>query len=98
MHANKGDFVGRATLNDVTADIVSRRLCCLTVDDGRSVVLGHEPVFLQGQPARYLTSATFDHTIGQPIAYLVTSARPMERRSPLGEVTLLSRMLFHGVR
>jgi len=53
----------------MTADTVSRRLSCLTVDDGSSVVLGHEPVFLDGSPAGYVTSAAFGHTIGRPIAY-----------------------------
>jgi glycine cleavage system aminomethyltransferase T len=57
---------------------VSRRLSCLTVDDGESVVLGHEPVFLDGQPAGYVTSAAFGHTVGRPIAYawLPASATP----------------------
>jgi glycine cleavage system aminomethyltransferase T len=44
-------------------------LSCLTVDDGHTVVLGHEPVFLDGNPAGYVTSAAFGHTIGKPIAY-----------------------------
>ena len=46
----KGEFVGRSAIVGMTADTVSRRLSCLTVDDGASVVLGHEPVFLDGQP------------------------------------------------
>ena len=48
---------------------MSRRLSCLTVDDGHSVVLGHEPVYLDGDPVGYVTSAAFGHTIGRPIAY-----------------------------
>jgi glycine cleavage system aminomethyltransferase T len=65
----KGEFVGRSAIAGMTADTVSRRLCCLTIDDGRSVVLGHEPVYLGGNPVGYVTSAAFGHTIGQPIAY-----------------------------
>src|SRR4051794_7828726 len=80
----KGDFVGRAAiaglagLDDNSADTVSRRLSCLTVDDRESVVLGHEPVFLDGRPAGYVTSAAFGHTVGRPIAYawLPASATP----------------------
>jgi dimethylglycine oxidase len=80
----KGEFVGRsaiaglAGLDGNPADTVSRRLSCLTVDDGESVVLGHEPVFLDGQPAGYVTSAAFGHTVGRPIAYawLPASATP----------------------
>jgi glycine cleavage system aminomethyltransferase T len=69
VRADKGDFVGRAATAGMTADTVSRRLSCLTVDDGSSVVLGHEPVFVDGRPAGYVTSAAFGHTIGRPIAY-----------------------------
>ena len=48
------------------------------IDDRRSVVLGHEPVFLDGRPAGYVTSAAFGHTVGAPIAYawLPASATP----------------------
>ncbi|MGY1793012.1 FAD-dependent oxidoreductase [Geodermatophilus sp. SYSU D00525] len=65
----EADFVGRAALAGKGEDTVSRRLSCLTIDDGRSVVLGHEPVLVDGAPAGYVTSAAFGHTIGRPIAY-----------------------------
>jgi glycine cleavage system aminomethyltransferase T len=39
------------------------------VDDGRSVVLGKEPVFHDGEPVGYVTSSAFGYTIGKPIAY-----------------------------
>jgi glycine cleavage system aminomethyltransferase T len=78
VHPDKGDFVGRAAIAGLSADTVARRLSCLTVDDGHSVVLGDEPVFLDGRPAGYVTSAAFGHTIGRPIAYawLPASAVP----------------------
>lgn len=66
---SKGDFVGRAALAGRSADTVTRSLTCLTVDDGCSVVLGHEPVLVDGEPAGYVTSAAFGHTIGRPVAY-----------------------------
>ena len=65
----KGDFVGREALAQIDRDAVQRRLSCLTVDDGRSVVMGSEPVFVDGVPAGYVTSAAFSHTLGFPIAY-----------------------------
>ena len=65
----KESFVGRDALTGVSDDTVARRLTCLTVDDGRSVVLGLEPVFCNGQAAGYVTSAAFGHTIGKPISY-----------------------------
>ncbi|WP_326943944.1 FAD-dependent oxidoreductase [Amycolatopsis sp. NBC_01307] len=62
----KGEFLGRAALGNRTP---SRRLRCLTIDDGRTVVLGKEPVFVDGVPAGYVTSAAYGYTIGKPIAY-----------------------------
>ena len=65
----KGEFVGRDALAGLSEDTVLRRLRSLTVDDGRSVVLGSEPVFLDGLPAGYVTSAAFGYTVGRPLAY-----------------------------
>lgn len=65
----KESFVGRDALACIGDDTVRRRLTCLTVDDGRSVVLGSEPVYVDGHPAGYVTSAAFGHSIGKPIAY-----------------------------
>lgn len=47
----------------------AQRLSCITVDDSSSVVLGKEPVFHNGKPVGYVTSAAFGHTIGKSIAY-----------------------------
>jgi glycine cleavage system aminomethyltransferase T len=69
VRPDKGEFVGRDAIVGSSAENVSRRLSCLTVDDGHSVVLGHEPVFLDGNPVGYVTSAAFGHTVGKPIAY-----------------------------
>ncbi|MGI8457142.1 MAG: GcvT family protein [Propionibacteriaceae bacterium] len=69
VRAAKEAFVGRAALEGRSEDTASRRLRCLTVDDGRSVVLGKEPVFVDGEPVGYVTSAAFGYTIGKPIAY-----------------------------
>ncbi|KAI1737374.1 Dimethylglycine oxidase [Xylaria scruposa] len=62
-------FVGKTALFGRSKKTVSRRLRCLTIDDKRSVVLGKEPVFVNGQAQGYVTSAAFGFTIGQPIAY-----------------------------
>jgi dimethylglycine oxidase len=69
VRLNKGDFVGRLALEGLSEETVERRLACLMVDDCRSVVLGQEPVFIDGRPAGYITSAAFGHTVGAPIAY-----------------------------
>ena len=67
--SSKGDFVGRAAVTGPSAQDLTRRLTCLTVDDGHSVVLGGEPVLVDGVPSGYVTSAAFGHTVGRPIAY-----------------------------
>ena len=69
VKAGKEDFVGQSALEWRSKDAPARRLRCLIIDDGRSVVMGKEPVFLNGQPKGYVTSAAFGYTIGKPIAY-----------------------------
>ncbi|TJZ44003.1 FAD-dependent oxidoreductase [Streptomyces piniterrae] len=66
---DKGDFVGRAALEGLTPDDVPRRLVCLTLDDPSAIVLGHEPVYLDGVPAGHVTSAAYGYSIGRTIAY-----------------------------
>lgn len=69
VRAQKDDFVGREAISAIDPQQLTRRLTCLTIDDERSVVLGSEPVFVDGSPAGYITSAAFSHTLGTPIAY-----------------------------
>ncbi|MEV0373795.1 FAD-dependent oxidoreductase [Streptomyces sp. NPDC050636] len=66
---DKGDFVGRAALEGLSQDGARRRLVCLTLDDPAAVVLGSEPVYLDGVPAGYVTSAAYGYSIGRAIAY-----------------------------
>lgn len=65
----KEDFVGNAALRRRSKQAGSRRLCCLTVDDGRSMVLGKEPVYYNNKPVGYITTAAFGYSIRKPIAY-----------------------------
>ncbi|KAG5926083.1 hypothetical protein E4U42_003671 [Claviceps africana] len=65
----KHAFIGQTAIKDLMKRHVSRRLRCLTVDDGRSMVLGKEPVFVNDQPVGYVTSAAFGYTVRKPIAY-----------------------------
>jgi glycine cleavage system aminomethyltransferase T/glycine/D-amino acid oxidase-like deaminating enzyme len=69
VRKQKTGYVGHEAVAELSDDTVTRRLSCLVVDDGRSVVLGHEPVYVDGRPAGYVTSAAFGHTVGRPIAY-----------------------------
>ncbi|WP_284985191.1 FAD-dependent oxidoreductase [Arthrobacter sp. fls2-241-R2A-172] len=65
----KENFIGKAALEGRTEEGFARRLRCLTVDDGRSLVLGKEPVFYKDQAVGYVTSAAFGYTVRKPIAY-----------------------------
>jgi dimethylglycine oxidase len=79
VRMDKGDFVGRRALLDRTADTVERRLAVLVIDDPAAVVMGREPVEVDGRPAGYVTSAGFGFSIGAPIAYAwlpAAAARP----------------------
>jgi len=69
IKVGKHGYVGQAAIEGRSQDTATRRLRCLTIDDGRSVVLGKEPVFSNGRPVGYVTSAAFGYTIGKPIAY-----------------------------
>ncbi|WP_458107645.1 FAD-dependent oxidoreductase [Arthrobacter sp. R3-55] len=65
----KENFVGKAALEGRTEEGSARRLRCLTVDDGRSLVLGKEPVFYKDQAVGYVTSAAYGYSVRKPIAY-----------------------------
>lgn len=69
VDAEKQGYVGHGAITKLAKENTSRRLRCLTIDDGRSVVLGKEPVFLGGKAIGYVTTADFGYTIGKPIAY-----------------------------
>lgn len=64
----KGDFIGRQALAERP---LRQRLACLVLDDPAAVVLGSEPVYAPGSPARvgYVTSADQSYTLGITIAY-----------------------------
>ncbi|MPZ65518.1 MAG: FAD-dependent oxidoreductase [Pseudonocardiaceae bacterium] len=68
---SKGDFLGRSALLRRRERPPTRRLRCLTVDDG-TVVLGSEPVFDPDGAGRgaigFVTSAAYGYTVGRSLA------------------------------
>jgi glycine cleavage system aminomethyltransferase T/glycine/D-amino acid oxidase-like deaminating enzyme len=48
---------------------VTRRLRCLVLEDPRSVVLGNEPVRVDGEVVGRVTSGGYGYTVGRSIAY-----------------------------
>ena len=69
VKADKTAYVGYDAIKSLSREGCERRLRCLVMDDKHSMVLGREPIFLDGRPAGYVTSAAFAYTIGKPIAY-----------------------------
>ena len=67
VRLDRGDFLGRAALLDRPPP--ARLLSCLVLEDEGCVPMGREPVYAQGKPAGFVTSAAYGHTVGAPIAY-----------------------------
>ncbi|KAE8392901.1 hypothetical protein BDV23DRAFT_150155 [Aspergillus alliaceus] len=63
------NYVGKAAIQRVSRQAPTRRLRCLTVNDGRSMVLGKEPVFYKDKAVGYVTSAAFGYTVRKPVVY-----------------------------
>ncbi|RMZ76885.1 hypothetical protein DV738_g4745, partial [Chaetothyriales sp. CBS 135597] len=66
---DKDGYVGYSAIKGRSEKTSKRRLRSITIDDGRSVVLGKEPVFYRGKAVGYITRAAFGYTIGKPIAF-----------------------------
>ena len=104
-HGAQGKFVRRyAKLEDargyvrvhvdmerIKAEGVSRKLCCLTLDDPGAVALGGEPLLDGDQVLGRVTSGGYGYTVRQSIAY---GYLPVESATP---GTLVEVQLF-GVR
>jgi glycine cleavage system aminomethyltransferase T/glycine/D-amino acid oxidase-like deaminating enzyme len=69
VRPDKGEFVGRDALLRRHRDRAERKLTCLTINEPGSVVMGKEPVYIDGAPAGYVTSAAYGYTVRAPIAY-----------------------------
>jgi glycine cleavage system aminomethyltransferase T len=63
----KDDFLGKAALEAAPAP--AKLLRSIVFDEPDAVVLGKEPVFVQGSCVGYVTSAAYSATIGRSIAY-----------------------------
>jgi 4-methylaminobutanoate oxidase (formaldehyde-forming) len=64
-----GGFLGRDALAKIRDSGPARRLACLTLDDPSMVVLGGEPVRVDGAVVGRVTSGGFGYTVRRSIAY-----------------------------
>jgi 4-methylaminobutanoate oxidase (formaldehyde-forming) len=70
------DFLGREALAEATP---RKLLCCIVLDDPRSVALGNEPVRVDGEITGRVTSGGYGYTIERSVAYAYL---PPERAGP----------------
>jgi 4-methylaminobutanoate oxidase (formaldehyde-forming) len=66
---DKGEFTGRQALRQAVAEGPRRRLSCLVLADPRSVALGNEPVFADGEVVGRVTSGGVGYAVGKSIAF-----------------------------
>src|SRR5262245_9639309 len=69
VRLDKGDFLGRSALERCKSQGLTRRLCCLTLDDPTVVVMGKEPIFDGDRVLGHVTSANYGYSVTQSIAY-----------------------------
>ena len=79
----KGAFRGREALGPGTPN-ASRRLCCLRLDDPRQILMGKEPVLVEGVVAGYVTSAGFGYSVGESLAYAYLPAESAVEGAEVG--------------
>ncbi|HEY0757386.1 MAG TPA: FAD-dependent oxidoreductase [Ktedonobacteraceae bacterium] len=65
----KDDFLGKAALTQLKARGLTRKLCCLLLDDPTVSALGGEPLLAGSHILGHVTSAGYGYTIRQSIAY-----------------------------
>ena len=63
------DFQGKPALEAIREREPRRRLLPLLLDDPTAVVLGKEPIRVDGEVVGYVTSAGYGYTVGRCIAY-----------------------------
>jgi 4-methylaminobutanoate oxidase (formaldehyde-forming) len=84
VRMDKGEFLGRAALAD--AGEPKRGLVCLVVEDPRAIVLGSEPVRVDGHAVGRVTSGGYGYSVARSIAYayLPTDACVIGQRVDVG--------------
>ena len=82
---DQGEFIGREALLRARDDDRAPRLCCLVLDDQRSVALSNEPVRVDGQVLGRVTSGGYGYTVAASIAYAYL---PPEHAAPGTEVAV----------
>jgi heterotetrameric sarcosine oxidase gamma subunit len=64
-----GGYIGAEAFEALDPAAITKKLVCLVLDNPEHVLMGKEPVFVNGVPMGYTTSSYFGHSIGKQIAY-----------------------------
>ena len=78
----EGGFVGRDALVSAREAGLTRRMSLLVLDDPRAVVIGAEPVSVDGRVVGRVTSGGFGYTCEKSLAYAYLPDRPRRRPGP----------------
>ncbi|HBG74148.1 MAG: hypothetical protein A2X25_04110 [Chloroflexi bacterium GWB2_49_20] len=87
VELTKTDFIGREALLKQKEAGIKIKLCCLSLADTRSVVLGNEPLRLAGSNdiIGWVTSGGYGYTVAKSIAY---GYLPVEHATPGTKLTV----------
>ncbi|MCL4269083.1 MAG: FAD-dependent oxidoreductase [Anaerolineales bacterium] len=76
---DKDNFIGKEALVKQKAQGLTRKLCTIILADDRTIVLGKEPIHLNGKTVGWVASGGFGYSVNKSIAYAYL---PMEYAKP----------------
>ncbi len=76
---DKGDFTGKEALVKQKAEGVTRKLITMTLADDRTIVMGKEPIRVDGKIVGWVASGGFGYSVAKSIAYAYL---PLEYSKP----------------
>lgn len=76
---DKGEFIGKEALVKQKAEGITRKLCTITLADDRTIVLGKEPIHLNGKTVGWVAAGGFGYSVNKSIVYAYL---PMEYAKP----------------
>lgn len=79
VRLDKSDFIGKEALQKQKKEGLKQKLCCLVMDDPRSVVLGKEPIWDGAKNIGWIAAGGYGYSVAKSIAYAFL---PMEYAKP----------------
>jgi 4-methylaminobutanoate oxidase (formaldehyde-forming) len=66
---SKGDFLGKEALLKQKEEGVKQKLCCLTLEDSRTVAIGKEPIRSGSEIVGWVAAGGYGYSVGKSIVY-----------------------------